>query len=285
MAKTLSELVSQINADIKRNGNREITPEKHNAIEQALAMSALNIKDGGNIIESLAGYTSLLTLTDNKNFAHKKYVDDAITSAYYADLTANTDVDVNGHAFRFLNGTDELFKVAANGNVTVGDTLFINSISGGMPTIDFNSAAPGSYTLRRDGTALQFNSVGIYKVLQNSGVRFDTPAEDDPALVYNGASLWTFFKETKYLDNLAIGNVPDYMGGMRVMFITNADAEPTSAAVSGSLLWGFANQLRTWNDLQFMDGATGPVLEDRDNPGSFVRLFYSTSGGIQVEAA
>jgi hypothetical protein len=76
---SLSELNLLINAGIKINGAKEITPPIHNNIEKKISLSSLNKKDGGTI-EALVSYISELTLTDRKNLAYKGYVDDEISS-------------------------------------------------------------------------------------------------------------------------------------------------------------------------------------------------------------
>lgn len=82
--KTQVEIDAQIDAGIKVNSNKEITPPIHNAIEKALSNSYLNKKDGGLVLQVLAGYTTDLTPSDNKHWTPKKYVDDLIDSEILA---------------------------------------------------------------------------------------------------------------------------------------------------------------------------------------------------------
>jgi hypothetical protein len=178
----------------------------------------------------------------------------AIVASYYPDLTGDTDVDVVSNRFRFMNSTDELFSVEDTGNVTIGNILYVNSISGGDPTIDLAKASPGNYVIKRVGTAVTFSSVGLYKVLHVSGVRFDTPAEDDVQLTYGGG-IWTFYKETKFLDNMAIGFSVNYGGGARVFYLTNADAAPTTDPTTGVIIY-----------------AEGGSMKRRDTGGNVVTL-------------
>lgn len=76
MSLTLAQLNALIDAGIKVNNNKEITPPIHNNIEKQLALANLNKKDGGTI-EALVSYLNEYTLTDRKNFAFRGYVDDA----------------------------------------------------------------------------------------------------------------------------------------------------------------------------------------------------------------
>ena len=77
--KTYAQLKAQIDAGIRVNGNREVTPPIHNAIETDLANSLLNKKDGGTI-EAVLSYFAEYVLADRKQIAHVGYVDDAVAS-------------------------------------------------------------------------------------------------------------------------------------------------------------------------------------------------------------
>lgn len=77
--KTQAELDAQIDAGIKVNGNREITPPIHNAIEKAIVNSNLNKKDGG-ILQALAFYNTAFSLTDPLTLVYKSYVDNLVTA-------------------------------------------------------------------------------------------------------------------------------------------------------------------------------------------------------------
>lgn len=78
MAKrTKAQLKTKVDQIIKPNGNREITPEKHNSIETDIIDSFINIADGGFVIDQAAGYSTEVAINDDRQFASKKYVDDA----------------------------------------------------------------------------------------------------------------------------------------------------------------------------------------------------------------
>lgn len=77
MAKrTKAQLKTKVDQIIKPNGNREITPEKHNSIETDIIDSFLNAADGGFVIDQAAGYSTEVAINDDRQFASKKYVDD-----------------------------------------------------------------------------------------------------------------------------------------------------------------------------------------------------------------
>lgn len=75
MAKTLSQILSEISSKIL-TGGRRTTATNTRSVLNDIADSALNKKDGGLVIETLTGYTTTITPTDDKHFVTKKYVDD-----------------------------------------------------------------------------------------------------------------------------------------------------------------------------------------------------------------
>jgi hypothetical protein len=77
MANTIAELL-QLVTDKVLTGGRRTTAVNLKDVYNPLINSTLNIKDGGLVVESETGYTTEITLTDNKAFTHKKYVDDAV---------------------------------------------------------------------------------------------------------------------------------------------------------------------------------------------------------------
>lgn len=91
MAKrTKVQLKTKVDQIIKPNGNREITPEKHNSIETDIIDSFLNVADGGFVIDQAAGYSSSVSITDDRQFASKKYVDDNSGGASsFSDLSGD----------------------------------------------------------------------------------------------------------------------------------------------------------------------------------------------------
>lgn len=77
MAKrTKAQLKAKVDSFIKKNGNREITPEKHNSIETDEIDSFVSAADGGFDIDQPLGYSTDIPITDDRQFASKKYVDD-----------------------------------------------------------------------------------------------------------------------------------------------------------------------------------------------------------------
>lgn len=75
MAKSISEIIDLI-VDKILTGGRRTSAQNVREVLTETANSYLNVKDGGNVIEQLAGYATDLTPTDNKHLATKKYVDE-----------------------------------------------------------------------------------------------------------------------------------------------------------------------------------------------------------------
>ncbi len=139
--KTKAQLKAQVDAVIKVNGNREITPHLHNAIETNILDSFLAL-EGGNVLLSLTGYALDLTPTDDKHLVPKKYVDDkdlvfySLNASHPADnfLVANDSGLVNAAstAFIILGLLGDMSITADGGNITLATN---NAI------IDFQSPA------------------------------------------------------------------------------------------------------------------------------------------------
>lgn len=180
--KTQAELDAQIDAGIKVNGNREITPPIHNAIEKAIVNSSLN-KKGGGILQALAFYNSAFSLTDPLTLVYKSYVDDLVTALNAIIQGTNTLTeplllegqvffvgDNAGNGYISLNndiGAAQILNSAGDGillnngiiEITVSSSLKIEVTSnnvrlltnlslGGNPVYYRNAASPSAGDLR-----------------------------------------------------------------------------------------------------------------------------------------
>jgi len=160
--KTQVQIDAQIDAGIRVNGNKEITPPIHNAIEKAITNSYLNKKDGGMVVEVLAGYTTELTPSDNKHWTPKRYVDDKISDNAYdatswngvtaiapsknavrdkiealisdfiktagtSTLAVNAEVNLDGFDFDFIDGADTLIHLEPDKICFFTDTPFADT--------------------------------------------------------------------------------------------------------------------------------------------------------------
>src|SRR6478736_6157372 len=145
--KTDTELLSQVQAGIKVNGNGEITPLIHKSIEDNIIASKLSIKDGGLVVQSLTGYSSLLTPTDNKHWVHKKYVDDSIGAIDFTPYLPKSLSDT----FIFVgNGSNVATGVSVSGDITISNTG-VTAIGAGKVT---NSMLAGSIDLTSKVTGI-----------------------------------------------------------------------------------------------------------------------------------
>jgi hypothetical protein len=154
--KTNVELKTQIDAGIKVNGNREITPAIHNSIETNIIDSFLNIKDGGLVVQVLAGYSSVLTPSDNKHFTPKKYVDDLVSANTYDDtpvfykdgsrsMTDNVTFANVGDGIVWSDGSSiknnlfggiDVVSISSDINLTSGGGIVLSSAVGSGITFD-----------------------------------------------------------------------------------------------------------------------------------------------------
>jgi len=111
--KTQVEIDAQIDAGIKVNGNKEITPPIHNAIEKALSNSYVNKKDGGKVMQVNFGQSTYIAPTDDEHYTPKKYVSDLFNTS-------------------FLQGGNSFTAAAVLGTNDVYDLLFeTNNVSRG----------------------------------------------------------------------------------------------------------------------------------------------------------
>lgn len=103
--KTKAELKAKLDSIIKPNGNREITPEKHNSIETDEIDSFVTAADGGFIFDQDVGYSTEIGITDDRQFASKKYVDngDQALQDQIDNLSFVTRVGITGAEFSISN--------------------------------------------------------------------------------------------------------------------------------------------------------------------------------------
>jgi hypothetical protein len=152
--KTNVELKAQIDADIKANGNREITPAKHNSIETNIIDSYLNIKDGGNVVQVLTGYSTDLTPSDDKHFTPKKYISDT-----FVPLAGNVTIldDITFASSKGIKGA--ILNInAASGVTNVGNA------SANLNLVGLLINVTGNQKFLTSGTGL-YNSTGVASIL------------------------------------------------------------------------------------------------------------------------
>lgn len=78
--KSSSILKSNTKAVIKKNGNREITPELDSTLRIDVIDSMVNSLDGGSVMEALFGQAVYIAPVQQTDFTPKKYVDDSISN-------------------------------------------------------------------------------------------------------------------------------------------------------------------------------------------------------------
>lgn len=185
--KTDAELTAQVAAALVVCGTGCITPPVHKAIEDNLISSKLNIKDGGLVVQALTGYTTELTITDNKHFTHKKYVDDAIASGVsgYLPLSAGASFPLTGDLFLDAVGID---MVATGGsdvlNLGVTNANVVNV--GSTATTAISLTTVGDYGVFISPTGIDIGADQNIGIVSDSG-DISLSATQDLLLTYGGA--------------------------------------------------------------------------------------------------
>jgi hypothetical protein len=159
--KTNAELTAQNDAYIRVNGNREITPPKHNEFNKNVVDSFLNIKDGGQVVQVQAGYSSALALTNPTSFVYKSWVENLVSSygSYQGLWDANTNtptitsgVGTNGdYYYVSVSGTTTIDGIST---WTVGDKIVFNGTAWERLTalIDLSIGVTGILPVVNGGT-------------------------------------------------------------------------------------------------------------------------------------
>lgn len=230
--KTDAELNAQIDAGIKTNGNREITPPIHNSIEQNLVASKISKSDGGLVVDALLGYSADLIITDPRHFIPKKYVDDLLSSlANIFELLDGTNGPWTGN---HNAGTFDLTNagiISSNDGYKIGTNLIAS---------DTGTVKIGSLT---DSKAVEIWTGGIM-VMQAGFADF---------LTFNGSSGTKFKKGGTEI--MRISNNGTYDGVlMSADFINNSDGARTADL--------FARKLYSSSDVVVLDFAgTNAAIE------------------------
>lgn len=184
--KTDAELTAQVAAALVVCGTGCITPPVHKAIEDNLISSKLNIKDGGLVVQALTGYTTELTITDNKHFTHKKYVDDAIASGVsgYLPLSAGASFPLTGDLYLDASGIDVVATVGSDVlDIGVVNANVINI--GSNATTDISLTTAGIYGLFISPTGIDIGADQDINIVSDSG-NVSLNATANISLAYGG---------------------------------------------------------------------------------------------------
>jgi hypothetical protein len=195
--KTDVELLAQVASVIVVNGNREITPPLDASIRNNIIDSKLNIKDGGNVIQVLTGYTTELTPSDNKHLTPKKYVDDLVAGG--------TVVHIAGSETITGQKTFSLDTIHANTKgITWASGSYVKD-TGGSLAITSNQ----DITLTSDnGTDITLESAGSVNINANGGtigLNSAVTVNTSLNLSYATASTFVYSDASKNLVSLANG--------------------------------------------------------------------------------
>jgi hypothetical protein len=192
--KTQAELDAQIDAGIRVNGNREITPPIHNAIDKAIVNSSLN-KKGGGILQALAFYSSAFSLSDPLSLVYKSYVDDLITAL--DALTQGTNTLTEDLVFNLTVGTKVYsFQVTSAGIIISLIDSADSSNNAAVTIVDKKVQIIGSLQLSEGGVQMQTYPVywrGDPATPQEGDIReYYSEATDEIITEKYTSGVWTF---------------------------------------------------------------------------------------------
>lgn len=271
--KTYAELKAEIDAGIRVNGNREITPPIHNAIETDLAFSFLNKKDGGTL-QQIIKYVSHPVFNDDLQIVDKKYIDDAL-------------LNLEGYLIQGENILTEDLIFDGPYNIGFGGEPF-----GKVHFILPNDTSPLSKTqwtgvdvvFGEDGN--QGKALGVSYTNSSSAINlnFLEPSVQWLASQLN-AKQFAF-----YSSGVKLGLFQDFLG--MVCINTDTPASGALLTIRGSDDSDDDYQLRTFNASAmeifhlrndgrvFVNGEL--VVPDINIPGSFVRITAGSTTGIVI---
>lgn len=164
MAISNAQILTDINQFIL-SGGRRTTASNVRALLTETINSYPNLIDGGNVFQSLVGYSSELTLTDRKQFAYMGWVEDYVNSQIGVDLTpyykkdgSTGDLSIGGHNITNIS------------NITGGTGGYIN-----FGNLQLTLGAVGANTII-DGLNVDINSNGNILFTNSNGIGISTNA-------------------------------------------------------------------------------------------------------------
>jgi uncharacterized protein YlxP (DUF503 family) len=166
--KTDIELKTQVDAVIKVNGNREITPPLDNSIRTNFIDSKVNLA-GGNVMLNLLGATAELTASDPKSFLQLHQVVDLISDSLYDDtlvfLTDGTKLMDDSAPVAWATGSAVVdnagvLSVAALGNLNLESTTGVITANKDLSFLnDSQGVVWGTDYLKSVSTVLTLSTV------------------------------------------------------------------------------------------------------------------------------
>lgn len=156
--------------------------------------STVNIEDGGYVFQSVTGYTTVVSISDNRSFAHKKYVDDAVAGVVVDVLgtsltgfsaggnTAIAATDTILQAFQNAQGQINSLNtslgnyVLKSGSTMTGNLLFTSGLgidttsTGGTDVINIGAANADVVNIGRSGATVNILGTAVYEYATNAYV-------------------------------------------------------------------------------------------------------------------
>mgnify|MGYP003442341844 FL=1 len=189
--QTKAQIQADILTGILTGGNRTKAEDLRSILNNTLD-SYPNVKDGGYVFETQVGYNSLITLTDNKSFVYKKYVDDLVSSG---GITGNGGQNFIVKVLSITGGPTGPIITVQNSGIYEDDSTRTMSNSMSNVTVDYENAIlyekSGIISADINNHTL-WDSTGLVKAIEygNSGVRMLYKSNGDYVLDFENEKLF-----------------------------------------------------------------------------------------------
>jgi hypothetical protein len=238
-SKTNTDLKAQIDAGIKINGNKEITPPIHNSIETNIIDSMVNVKDGGYVMEALFGQSVYTAPLDDRHFVTKKYVDDTIPTTAFVDggnsFTADASIGTN-------DAFDLIFKTDGTENARLDTTGLLKTINGYSQGSNVLLQESGSRVMMgslTDAKGIDVYTGGIKVMWADYADYLNFDNTSGVIFKRNGSECLRFTSDGS--NNVMLAQVP---------FFNNSDNKNTSDLFQRKLYRNNGDEALNWSDMQ-----------------------------------
>lgn len=258
----MSQSVSQLLALIPQkviSGNRSTTASGVRELLSETVQAYLNLNDGGLLVNALAGYATVLTPTDPKHFATKKYVDDL---NFFVSGTAGQVPQYQAGAWVKTTSIQDKY-----GNTAI-------DLAQSLPWYSFHGLQV------QDGYGIDVVTTGTLNLGVNnaSAVVIDVQPDSDGNILIGGNAALTYigFTDSNVIA-LADGTIAIKAGGSSDP--TSILIFPATTTIGNELLVSAdaTNPLGVVTLQQFNNGITS-IYRDKGNYDASVNVFPSTGG-------
>lgn len=224
-ALTNTQLLNEIANKILTGGRQTIAQNTRQVLNE-MVESTLNVVDGGYVQQAEVGYSNLITLVDDRAFAHKKYVDDAVNTAIQNPYSSANGITNTLNVFELggaLNQHTNITGAIGTFDLNLGNAIDrlqnFGIYSSSSNTLNFNNGSVNS-SIEQNGTNVQFyQTLGLDTtsfILDHQNARIYSVYSGfqgiqefaDYSANYSSLSL----VNKSYVDNLVVGLLDDRGG-------------------------------------------------------------------------